>query len=101
MAAYEAVPVEEFGLAMMRGMGWSEGVGIGRRARAVGRVLLALGCMLASAAGTQHDSPFEQDVLAPEYVRRPQGLGLGAEPAKPPAVDLKVATPCSSISASH
>lgn len=27
---YEAVPVEAFGLAMLRGMGWSQGEGIGR-----------------------------------------------------------------------
>ena len=30
-----------------------------------------------------------QDVKAPEYVRRPQGLGLGAQPAKPPSQDSK------------
>jgi G patch domain and KOW motifs-containing protein len=24
-AAYEAMPIEEFGAAMLRGMGWSEG----------------------------------------------------------------------------
>ncbi|NXR27604.1 GPKOW protein, partial [Cinclus mexicanus] len=27
---YEAVPVGQFGLAMLRGMGWSQGQGIGR-----------------------------------------------------------------------
>ncbi|CAD6886376.1 unnamed protein product [Tilletia laevis] len=30
-AAYEAVPVEAFGAAMLRGMGWKEGMGAGRR----------------------------------------------------------------------
>ncbi|KAJ1956343.1 DNA primase large subunit Spp2, partial [Linderina pennispora] len=28
--AYERVPIEEFGLAMLRGMGWTEGSSIGR-----------------------------------------------------------------------
>ena len=30
-----------------------------------------------------------QDVKAPEYVRRPQGLGLGAQPAKSPSQESK------------
>ena len=28
--AYEAMPIEEFGMAMLRGMGWKEGMGVGR-----------------------------------------------------------------------
>ena len=28
--AYEAMPIEDFGLAMLRGMGWKEGMGVGR-----------------------------------------------------------------------
>ena len=30
MADYEAVPIEQFGMAVLRGMGWKKGVGIGR-----------------------------------------------------------------------
>jgi G patch domain/KOW motif-containing protein len=56
-AAYEAMPIAEFGAAMMRGMGWSEGKGVGRRQ--VGPT-----------------TPFQ-------YVQRPQRLGLGAQPAAP------------------
>lgn len=33
LEAYEGVPVEEFGEAMLRGMGWSHGMGIGLRAK--------------------------------------------------------------------
>lgn len=54
--AYESMPVEAFGEAMLRGMGWTEGGGVGRnRARA--------------------------PVKPIEYVPRPQLLGLGATPA--------------------
>ncbi len=28
-ADYEAVPIDEYGMAMLRGMGWSEGTPIG------------------------------------------------------------------------
>lgn len=27
---YENVPIQDYGMAMLRGMGWSEGVGIGK-----------------------------------------------------------------------
>ncbi|KAM9584646.1 G-patch domain and KOW motifs-containing protein isoform 1-T1 [Morphnus guianensis] len=54
---YEAVPVEAFGLAMLRGMGWSQGEGIGRT--------------------------FKRVVKPLEHRLRPRGLGLGAEPAPP------------------
>lgn len=30
MEDYEKIPVEEFGAALLRGLGWSEGEGIGR-----------------------------------------------------------------------
>jgi hypothetical protein len=33
LEAYEGIPVEEFGEAMLRGMGWSHGMGIGLRAK--------------------------------------------------------------------
>lgn len=29
-ADYDRVPVEAYGMAMLKGMGWKEGVGIGR-----------------------------------------------------------------------
>ncbi len=31
MQVYESMPVEEFGMAMLRGMGWREGEGVGLR----------------------------------------------------------------------
>lgn len=52
---YEKMPVEDFGKALMRGMGWYEGRGIGRNAKG--------------------------EVDAKELVRRSDRLGLGADPA--------------------
>ncbi|NXV56950.1 GPKOW protein, partial [Molothrus ater] len=52
---YEAVPVGQFGLAMLRGMGWKQGQGIGRT--------------------------FPRVVPPLEQRPRPRGLGLGAEAA--------------------
>ena len=51
---YEQMPVEAFGEALLRGMGWKEGRGIGRNAKG--------------------------EVQAKELVRRPDRLGLGANP---------------------
>ncbi|XP_043936125.1 G-patch domain and KOW motifs-containing protein [Protopterus annectens] len=50
---YETVPVDAYGMAMLRGMGWKEGEGIGRT--------------------------FKQDVKPIEHQLRPKGLGLGAD----------------------
>jgi G patch domain/KOW motif-containing protein len=52
--AYEALPVEEFGKALLRGLGWREGEGVGRK---------------------------RQKVELKDPVRRPERLGLGADPA--------------------
>lgn len=50
---YEDVPIEEYGIAMLRGMGWKEGEGIGKT---------------------------RKGVAAPvEAALRPKGLGLGAD----------------------
>ncbi|KAF8069698.1 gpkow [Scenedesmus sp. PABB004] len=54
---YEALPVEEFGKALLRGLGWAEGEGVGRT---------------------------RQVVEPKQAVRRPDRLGLGANPAAPP-----------------
>ncbi len=51
---YQRMPVEAFGEALLRGMGWKEGRGIGRG---------------------------KKDVDAKELVRRADRLGLGADPA--------------------
>jgi hypothetical protein len=32
---YEDMPIEEFGKAMLRGMGWTEGMGVGRNRKQV------------------------------------------------------------------
>ncbi|KAK7501509.1 hypothetical protein BaRGS_00007313, partial [Batillaria attramentaria] len=51
-ADYEQIPIEHFGFAMLRGMGWKEGQGIGKDCK----------------------------VIAPiEATLRPKGLGLGAD----------------------
>ncbi|XP_078520651.1 G-patch domain and KOW motifs-containing protein [Lissotriton helveticus] len=50
---YDVVPVEAYGMAMLRGMGWKQGEGIGRT--------------------------FKQDVKPLEHQLRPKGLGLGAD----------------------
>ena len=55
------MPVAEFGAAMLRGMGWKEGEGIGRN---------------------------KEEVKAVEYVKRPTRLGLGAKPK--PVLQLKL-----------
>ncbi|KAM9855369.1 G-patch domain and KOW motifs-containing protein [Aulostomus maculatus] len=52
-ADYESVPVDAYGLAMLKGMGWKKGEGIGRT--------------------------FKQDVKPIEHQLRPKGLGLGAD----------------------
>uniref|UniRef100_A0A8C6SXZ5 G-patch domain and KOW motifs-containing protein n=1 Tax=Neogobius melanostomus TaxID=47308 RepID=A0A8C6SXZ5_9GOBI len=52
-ADYETVPVQAYGLAMLKGMGWKQGEGIGRT--------------------------FKQDVKPIEHQLRPKGLGLGAD----------------------
>ncbi|XP_029993707.1 G-patch domain and KOW motifs-containing protein [Sphaeramia orbicularis] len=52
-ADYESVPVEAYGLAMLKGMGWKQGEGIGRT--------------------------FKQDIKPIEHQLRPKGLGLGAD----------------------
>lgn len=60
---YEAVPVEGFGAALLRGMGWKDGESIGRH----------------------KGQPAKQR----EVKRRPQGLGIGAKVEQ--AVDLELA----------
>ncbi|KAK2897324.1 G-patch domain and KOW motifs-containing protein [Channa argus] len=52
-ADYECVPVEAYGLAMLKGMGWKKEEGIGRT--------------------------FKQNVKPIEHQLRPKGLGLGAD----------------------
>ena len=54
--AYEAMPIEEFGMAMLRGMGWKEGMGVGRNRKMVDAI---------------------------EYLKRPERLGLGAQSVGP------------------
>ena len=57
---YANTPIEEFGAALLRGMGWEEGKAVGRR----------------NIRGTVPQ--------AIEFVPRPSGLGLGANPAPAP-----------------
>ena len=37
LSVYESMPIEDFGLAMLRGMGWEEGKAVGRNAKEVVR----------------------------------------------------------------
>jgi len=55
---YEATPVDEFAKALLRGMGWREGEGVGRN---------------------------KQSVEVKQIVPRPERLGLGADPAALPS----------------
>ncbi|XP_054163921.1 G-patch domain and KOW motifs-containing protein-like [Oppia nitens] len=60
---YQSIPVEEFGLAMLRGMGWKTGMGIGVNAK--------------------------EAYVPIEPVIRPKGLGLGANISIPKPVSKK------------
>lgn len=51
-ADYDEIPLEHFGMAMMRGMGWKDGEGIGKKGKSIAPI---------------------------EAVLRPKGLGLGAD----------------------
>lgn len=64
---YEELPVEEFGEALLRGMGWEKGKPIGRNAKTV--------------------------VLPLEYTRRQGKLGLGATPPPPKETNKKYIKP--------
>ena len=67
---YANTPIEEFGAALLRGMGWEEGKAVGRR-NIRGIVPQAI-----------------------EFVPRPSGLGLGANPAPaPPKKEKKYIKP--------
>lgn len=68
LEAYEAMPIESFGEALLRGMGWQEGKAIGRNTK--------------------------EEVVAKELKRRPHRLGLGAQPAPPaPSSHKKIIKP--------
>ena len=62
-ADYDAVPIEEFGAAMLRGMGWKDGEGIGRN---------------------KGQPPIQERKLE----RRAELLGVGAKPAKALGIEL-------------
>lgn len=62
-ADYDAVPIEEFGAAMLRGMGWKDGEAIGKK---------------------RGQKPVVQRVIE----RRADLLGVGAKPAKALGIEL-------------
>ena len=67
LESYEDLPVEDFGEALLRGMGWEKGKPIGRNSKIV---------------------------VAPiEYVKRAGRLGLGADPAPPKETSKKYIKP--------
>jgi len=61
--AYENIPVEEFGMAMVLGMGYEEGKPIGKNGRGLTQPI--------------------------EYIPRHHRTGLGAEPKMPLPSDIK------------
>ena len=106
--AYDAMPVSAFGEAMMRGMGWKEGMSVGKNAPKEVRDEAAYCsgpgncnttrvqyCCSAQAGsedvslllvhGRECESDWAcvlQEVKAKEYVARPSMLGLGAKPSE-------------------
>lgn len=64
---YEAMPVDAFASALLRGMGWKEGAGLGKDGKA---------------------APEPRDLK-----RRPARLGLGATPAPPPSTHKRFIKP--------
>ena len=64
---YDEIPVEEFGKALLKGMGWKEGEGVGRSNK--------------------------KDVKPPEFVRRVGRTGLGAAPVLPEEKKKRVVLP--------
>jgi hypothetical protein len=62
-ADYDAVPIEEFGAAMLRGMGWKDGETIGKK---------------------RGQKPMKPRVIE----RRPDLLGVGAKPAQALGIEL-------------
>ncbi|KAL7753215.1 hypothetical protein RI367_000990 [Sorochytrium milnesiophthora] len=59
MDTYDALPIEDFGTALLRGMGWKEGQAVGR-------------------------NPKSALIKPIEYIPRPQLLGIGAQPLPQP-----------------
>ena len=77
-AQYEAVPVELFGEAMLRGMGWSEGKALGRRATEVSLQSCQMQQQMLVAAGLCSRSATCACwvTLCPSTARAAQGLEL-------------------------
>ena len=80
---YEKVPVDQFGAALLRGMGWKEGQGIGRNKKNAWVFCCHLTPLLS---GSLISTPsFHNSMLNPiEFIARPELLGLGAQPADLP-----------------
>ncbi|ORX78017.1 hypothetical protein BCR32DRAFT_328691 [Anaeromyces robustus] len=64
---YERIPIEEFGAAMLRGMGWEKGKGVGKNRNKNKNTMV---------------SPIE-------FIPRPALLGLGAQPKPPDLEEMK------------
>ncbi|OUM70204.1 hypothetical protein PIROE2DRAFT_56889 [Piromyces sp. E2] len=63
---YERIPIEEFGAAMLRGMGWEKGKAVGRN--------------------RNNKSAMVEPI---EFIPRPALLGLGAQPKPPDLEEMK------------
>ncbi|KAI5295439.1 hypothetical protein KEM52_001384 [Ascosphaera acerosa] len=74
LASYEAVPVEEFGAALLRGMGWKEGQAVGK----------------SSYGSPAPDAKAAAAVKPRVLERRPGFLGIGAKAIPGKGGDLEI-----------
>lgn len=106
LEAYEGVPVELYGEAILRGMGWKPGDPIGgsvkkylsHSAVATRRVCQWLSCGCGSAVwfccAVHSDPNISIRVVEPiEFVKRDHRLGLGATPKAPEVKKKKIIKP--------
>ena len=76
---YLAVPVEEFGAAMLRGMGWKEGQEIGKRRSAAGASLSLMNGATAKGSGKAGGGGGGSGAATERVKQRPALLGIGAK----------------------
>lgn len=73
---YEKIPIEEFGMAMLRGMGWSKTEGIGLKNKQYANLFPFTVSTTHCNEGSSFLSFRHIEIVEPQL--RPKGLGLGA-----------------------